>query len=52
MFKLPAVIRNHFVLVPYFEAKAPSSRSSREILVSNREGGPWNLFPLPKCSSS
>lgn len=40
MFKLPAVIRNHFVLVPYFEAKATSSRSSKEILVPIAKAAP------------
>jgi hypothetical protein len=40
MFKLPAVIRNHFVLVPYFEAKAASSRSSKEILVPIAKAAP------------
>jgi len=32
MFKLAAAIRNHFV-VPYFDPKAPSSRSPRQTLV-------------------
>ena len=40
MFKLPAVICNHFVLVPYFEAKAASSRSSKEILVPIAKAAP------------
>ena len=32
MSKLVAAIRNHFVIVPYIEAKASSSRSPRDIL--------------------
>ena len=51
MFKVPAAIRNHFVLVQYFEAKAASSRSSKEILVPIAKAAPGSLFPLPKCSS-
>jgi hypothetical protein len=33
MFKLTPAIRNRFVLVPYIEAKAPSSKSPRQTLV-------------------
>ncbi len=40
MFKLPAVILNHFVLVPSFEAKAASSRSSKEIFVPIAKAAP------------
>jgi hypothetical protein len=32
MSKLAAAIRNHFVIVPYVEAKASSYRSPRDIL--------------------
>ena len=32
MLKLAAAIRNHFVIVPYIEAKASSSRIPRDIL--------------------
>jgi hypothetical protein len=39
MFKLVATIRNYFVVVPYIEAKAPSSRRSA------------STPPLPRGSS-
>jgi hypothetical protein len=45
MFNLPAAIRNHFVLVPYFEAKTASSRSSKEILVPIAKAAPGASSP-------
>lgn len=39
MFKLAAAIRNHFVSVPYIEAKAPCSKSPRQTLVPIVQGG-------------
>jgi len=43
MFKLAAAIRNRFLVVPYFEAKAPSSRSPRPTLIPIVQGAgiPW-----------
>jgi hypothetical protein len=38
MFKLAAAIRNHFVVVPYFEAKALCSISPRRILAPTMQG--------------
>jgi hypothetical protein len=31
MFKLAVALRNHFVVIPHLDAKAPSSRSLRQI---------------------
>ena len=46
MFKLTAVVRNHFVVVPHVEEKAPWSRSLGPTLVSiMASGGVRTRFP-------
>jgi hypothetical protein len=56
MFKLAAVVRNHFVVFPYFEAKPSSSRSPRQTLapIVNGSGTSWRIpnVIVPKPSAA
>jgi hypothetical protein len=55
MSKLSVAIRNHFVLVPYIEANAPPSKSSRRnrAPVGQSPGASWRLpnVVVPKLSA-
>jgi hypothetical protein len=46
MFKLTAAIRSHFFVVPYIQAKAPSSQSPRQTFVPIVQGA-GNLSRSP-----
>ena len=45
MLKLPGIVRNHFVVFPYFDAKPSSSRSPRQTLapIVNGAGTSWRI---------
>jgi hypothetical protein len=57
MFKLAAIIRNHFFVIPYIEAKAPSSRSPGQIFAPTVQGAgvawrsPNVVIPRPLVAS-
>jgi hypothetical protein len=56
MFKLAAVVRNHFVVFPYFEAKPSSSRNPRQTLapIVKGSGTSWRIpnVIVPKPSAA